>query len=378
MSALRLVSGTLPAQPEGREVLVTPPDSLTGETFGPQIPQHETPPRFFIDWLSVSQVHPSGGLPLVDAGTVIASDTDGVMVWKTSRAVEHEGSFDTSINVKCDGERVTLSGNLSRFGRRDNLFGFDFAECMRRANEVLAHHGLPPFSAGSRVELAKKRGKDVEYAWTGARVSRIDLTANYCAGSADDAHAFMQWLGSQHAHRQEGQRLGQGETVAFGAGSRRSYWKAYLKALELKRHEGADPEVIAWCDAVGLVRFEGTLRSNLLTEVGAAYLGDYERGHAMGQLIRIFEERSSVLGRATAASDDMDALPRHLRATARDYMAGMDLTAAMSRASFYRHRSALLPYGIDIAVRNVRPFTPRVRVIELAQAVPPSWYQLAA
>jgi hypothetical protein len=309
----------------------------------------------------------------------LAVDTDGELVWKSCRAVEHAGSYDTSVNVRCDGERVTLSGNLSRFGRRDNLFGFGFAECLQRANELLAHFGLPPFTACGRVELAKRgRERDVEYAWTGARISRIDLTANYAAGNAEDAHAFMQWLGSQHSHRQEGRTLGQGETVAFGAGSRRAYWKAYLKALELKRHEGADERVVEWCDAVGLVRFEGTLRSNLLTEVGAAYLGDYERGHAMGQLIRIFNERSAVLARATAATDDLDALPRHLRATARDYLAGMDCAARMSRASFFRHRSALLPYGLDIAVRNVRPFTPRVRVVELARVEPPSWYQLAA
>lgn len=367
MGRLSLVAGCGSTRNRPRKVLVTPSDSLTGETGAP----------FFVDWLSISQVHPEGGLPLVDAGCVMGCDEGGELVWKTARAVQHAGSFETSINVRCDGHRVTLSGNLSRFGRRDNLFGFGFFECLRRANDVLAHYELPHFSAGERRPLWK-RGRAHGYEWTGARVSRIDLTANFGAGNMGDAHAFMQWLGSQHAPRQEGRTLGQGETVAFGSGSHRAYWKAYLKALEMKRHEGADERVIEWCESVGLVRWEGTLRTKLLTDIGAAFLGDYERGTAMGQLIKVFEERSAVLSRASAATDDLDALPRHLRATARDYLAGMDCAAVMKRATFFRHRRELLAHGIDIAVRNIRPFTPRVRVVELARVEPPSWYQLAA
>lgn len=369
----------------GRDVLVTRPDSLTGETgtpshealFGPFRPLTrvalDAPAPFFVDWLSIAQDHPAGGLPLVDSGCVLGVTADGQLDWKTTRAVKHEGSFATALNVKCDGFRVTFSGNVSRFGRRENLFGFGLAECLRRVNLVLGHYGLPPFTAGEVVQFAK-RGS-VQYSWTGARISRIDLTANYEAGSADDAHLVMQYLGSQHTRRQEGQVLGQGETVAWGSGSRRQYWKAYIKHLELKRHGCEDGRVIAHCESRGVVRFEGTLRSNALTELGCAFLGDYESGWAMGQLIELFKEKTEVMQRAEKGTDDLDELPRHLRATARDYLAGMDLAATMTRASFYRHRAALLKYGLDISVRNVTPFKPRVRVVELRPAEVPSWYQ---
>ncbi len=365
----------------GRDGLVTRPFSLTGETPAPWT-RVESWPRdrqtpFFVDWLTISQEHPAASLPQVDAGCVMATDDQGELQWKTVRAVQHSGSFETSVNVKCDGVRVTLSGNLSRFGRPDNVWGFDFWECLRRANELLQHYGLPPFTAGKRIEYATKGGKDVRYGWTGARVSRIDLTANYEAGSMDGAHAVMQYLGTQHAGRQEGRVLGQGETVAWGGG-KRSYWKAYVKSLELVRHECVDERVVAHCEHVGLVRFEGTVRSNALTDLGAAYLGDYERGFAMSQLVRLFEEKSSVLSRAEKSTDDLDELPRHLRATARDYLAGMDTSRSLSRATFFRHRRELLPFGIDISVRNVRPFQPRVRVVELKRAEQPAWYQLAA
>ncbi|QBM27948.1 phage/plasmid replication protein, II/X family [Hydrogenophaga pseudoflava] len=375
--ALELVSGPGVREPASappapfRKVLVTPSESLTGETTQLQ------EPAFFVDWLSISQVHTEGGLPLVDSGCVMGVDESGELEWKTSKAVKHEGSFETSLNVRCDGFRVTFSGNVSRFGRADNLFGFDFWECLRRVNAVLDHYALPPFTAGKKIERIT-RG-DVRYEWTGARVSRIDLTANYETGSVDNAHALMQYLGTQHAGRHEGRVLGQGETVAWGGrGGCRQYWKAYIKHLEMQRHAASDQRVIDHCAERGVVRFEGTVRTKALTDMGSAFLGDYESGWAMAQLIQLFEQQKQVLHRAERSTDDLDELPRHLRATARDYMAGMDCAARMSRASFYRHRADLLPYGIDIAVRNVRPFQPRVRVIELRPAEIPSWYQLAA
>ncbi len=352
----------------GGEGLVTPLPSATGGTNG-------TPAPFFVDWLSISQIHPEGGLPEVDSGCVLGVDEDGQLRWKTVASVKHEGSFDTSLQVKCDGFRVTFSGNVSRFGRMENVWGYDFWECLRRVNAVLAHYELPPFTAGSKREQLSKG--ELRYVWSGARVSRIDMTANYEAGSADNAHAYLAWLGTQHVGRHEGRRLGQGETVAWGGG-KRQYWKAYIKHLELQHHGCEDQRVIDHCAARGMVRFEGTLRSDALTRFGAAYLGDYESGWAMGELIRVFNEHACVAARAERGTDDFDELPKHLRATARDYLAGMDMQACMSRRSFYRHRRELLSYGIDIAVRNVLPFQPRVRVIELTRAEVPSWYQLAA
>ena len=355
-----------PAPAAGRDVPVT----------RPEIPSSGTAVPFFIDWVSVTQEWPEGGLPTVDSGCVWAADADGVIEWRTVKSHKHCGSFDTSLQVRCDGHRVTFSGNVSRFGRADNVFGFDLAECLRRINGVLAHYGLPPFSAGERIEYAKRGG--IRYRWTGARFSRLDLTANYQAGSADNAHLVMQYLGSQHNGRKAGRVLADGETVDFGKGSRRQYWKAYVKHKELKRHGCSDARLVEWCESVGLVRFEGTIKSNALNDLGCAFLGDYERGWAMGQLVQLFAEHSAVLSRAERATDDLDDLPARLRAVARDYLAGMDMKATLSKSAFYRHRVALLPLGIDLSVRNVRAFAPRVRVVQLAHAEVPSWYQLAA
>jgi hypothetical protein len=307
---------------------------------------------------------------------VLAVDSDGVLQWKTSKSVIHGGSYETSVNIKSDGHRITFSGNVSRFGRSDNLFGFCLFRCIERINSILETYALPPFTIGSRIEYVN-RGS-VRYAWTGARISRIDLTANYSSGSVENAHSVLQFLGSQHAGRHEGRVLGQGETVAWGVGSRRQYWKCYIKHLELIRHGCEDQRLIGFCRDLGLVRLEGTLRSNALNELGCAFLGDYLSGWAMGQLVRLFDEHAAVMDRAEKTTDDLDSLPRHLRATARDYLAGMDVTGTLSRATFYRHRKELLSFGIDISVRNVAPFKPRVHVIQLSPVSAPSWYKFAA
>lgn len=352
---------------------------------------------FFVDWVTVSQTHHQP-VPTVDAGAVWKADADGRVEWRTVASVRHEGSHETSVLVRSDGHRVEFSGNVSRFGRPDNLFGFGLATCLERINAIVAAFGLPPFSAGVRSVVSKREGdgrwhdgSGVEgkrqvpprrtggqrYAWTGARFSRLDLTANYCAGSPEDLHAVMQYLGTQRANRKDGQTYASGETVSWGGGSRRLYQKAYDKGTELRKRKG-DPRLIDYCDAAGLLRFEVTAKSLQLTDLGCAFLGDYERGRAMGELIQLFNERTEVLRRPSMATDDLSTLPRHLRATARDYLAGDDCASTLSRPTFYRHRAALLPYGIDIAIRNVTPFRPRVRVVELAPAVMPSWYQLAA
>jgi len=368
-----------------RDDLVTRPFSAKNVTdcsnldqFRAYRAEHDSPgltPPFFVDWLTISQVH-AVELPRIDAGCVYATDGDGVEEWRTTRAVRHQGSHETSIGVRCDGSRVIVSGNLSRFGRPDNLFGFGFFDALAVANRICAHYGLPEFTAGARGEVSRPAG--VSHIWTGARVSRIDLTANYETGSADNAHALMQWLGSQHSPRQAGRVLGAGETVDFGAGSRRQYWKAYIKHIEMEKRGVADPRVVDWCRDHGIVRFEGTIKSNALTDLGCAFLGDYETGWAMGELVKLFEEKREIFTRAQRSTDDLDELPRALRGTARDYLAGSDCVRLLGRRTFYRHRAALLPYGIDISKRNVLPFAPRIRVIECRPAVVPEWYSFSA
>lgn len=330
-----------------------------------------SPLPFFVDWLSLHQEH-AQELPVVSAGVVWATDEDGQVKWKTIKASTIEGSHETSVQVRCDGHKVTFTGNVSRFCRPDNVFGFGLDRCLEIVNDILDGLKLPPFTVGEKFYRTVKgaHGASLKAAWTGCHVTRIDLTANYEAGSLSLARAYMEWLATQQGSRIKVGTHGDGETVDWGRGSRALYSKVYLKSAELHAH-GGDTHLIDHCEAVGLIRFEVTVKATWLHNAGMNYLG----GLDMGELVNLFNQRAEVLTRATHTTDDLQSLPGPLRRTARDYLAGDDLERHLSLRTFQRHRAALLPYGIDISVkRNVHDFKPRVRTIEVRPATVPSWY----
>lgn len=327
----------------------------------------------FCDWISIHQDH-GCELPIVNDGIVMSVDEDGQVRWKSHRPTAVEGSHSTQVRVRSDGNGyVSFSGNVSRFGRPHNLFGFDLGECLHRINEILGWYGLPPFTRGMEIPRISKvsgrwcsadrgRAMQVKIEWTGARITRLDLTQNFGTGSLSDARAYMEWLSTQqHTARIKVGTYHDGETVDWGRGSRRIYSKAYLKSAELARH-GAPVEAVRYCEDRGVIRFEVTVKSTQLIDMGCHFLGSLD----MTQLELLFAERREVMTRAEHTHDDLEQLPNTLRRTARDWLAGDDLAKRMSERTFRRHRKELLEYGIDIAVkRNVVEFKPRVRVIEV-------------
>src|SRR5215217_4285247 len=97
----------------------------------------------FCDWISAYQVHPEG-VPTVNDGHVFSVDQDGEVKWDVPSKLVHRGSHDTSIRIRSDGFRVTIDGNIGRFDRADNLFGYSVLDCIKLANHALAKFDLPP------------------------------------------------------------------------------------------------------------------------------------------------------------------------------------------------------------------------------------------
>jgi Phage X family/Phage replication protein CRI len=381
--------------------LITCHKALTDERTDDQITGK---PYQFIDWLEMYQSHPQE-LPLVSDGAVTGVDKEGQIVWRSERGFRLKGSFESSVSVKCDGHTVKFSGNPARFGRPDNVFGFDLPTSIRRVNLILAQLGLPPFTAGRRI-LKPKTTKGLNFAdsvqplesikqlhlvapdrvklyrhtneslvdveWTGARFTRLDYTANYSLGSKEDGATYLSWLLTQQPSRR--QLVGtypNSATVDWGRGSRRIYAKFYLKFIELAQRGLASPELLEWAEKVGLARFEMSLKSTQLISMGCQFLGSLD----MNQLELLFEEKTKILSRASVAHDDFESLPDHLRLVALEYQQGKLKPMAVS--TFRRKRLLLLPYGIDISVpSNIHQFPQRVRVIELRPASIPEFYQL--
>lgn len=345
-----------------------------------------------IDWLTIRQSHfmPGGEpLPVLANGCVMTFDSDGAVEFTTLKRFEVEGSYDSKCYVRCDGHTVEFSGNPARWGRMDNVFGYSFGQSLQIVNQIMATLGLPPFSTGDSYETQNKTGEFLRV-WTGATISRIDLTQNYCTGSADDAVHFLRWLAGQKLKSKKTNFYGDHSTVDFGRGSKRSYFKVYNKGTELLKHSKATQDVSTifkqeradsiekladWCQNTGLVRAELELKSKALHDLHCYYLGDLN----MNVIEVEFKKHSSVFERATAETDSLSQLDGKTLAVYRMWQAGDDLKSKFSKSPLYRYRAALLPHGIDIFIpSNVIRFEPKTRVIALSAAVPPDWYSLPA
>lgn len=330
----------------------------------------------FCDWLSIYQQH-GGGLPVIADGAFVRVDKHGETDSVTLKKERIEGSFESAVFVRCDGSTVWFEGNVSKFGRPDNVFGYSFRDCIERINQIVESLGLPRFTDGERfISNFKGQPRSV---WTGARVTRIDITQNLACGSKEDAYHFMRFLSGQQSSRLKTGTHGEGETVDYGRHSRRLYFKVYNKGAELRKHadkhvDGAYINQLAdWCDSIGLVRAELTVKATKLHDMGCNYLGGFD----MKQIELEFAEKCEVFTRASAEVDQLASLSKPLLSTYRMWQAGDDIVSKLSRNTFYRHRRELLPHGVDIAIKsNVVPLKTKTRVIKLGPVSAPEWYEL--
>jgi len=318
----------------------------------------------FIDWITAHQQHPGGGLPVVFQTLDVKYSREGVALRERACPSVVQGSFDSAIRVGCNGFRVYLSGNVGRFGREDNLFNYRWAGTRAAANRILLDLGLPPFSAGGVSENG-----DVT---RGARVSRLDVTANFAAGSEAQGHAVIRWLASQSVRRA---KRGQAGNESVWWANTRKMFKAYLKGPELEAH-GMSPDEFqaAWCRRVGLVRVEVEVKKRLLCELG---LDDWG-GITDEKLEACYHDQTALL-RKVDRSDEPDILagiPARYRMTAAAWLAGQDVRSLLGQASLYRHARVLREYDLDILqYRNVEALRVKVRVVDLQPLAVPDWYQ---
>lgn len=298
-------------------------------------------PPVFVDFLTIRQVHDGGKLPVINGGRVLRIDSDGQIEYSVDTRQGLEGSFDSRVEVRCDGHQVEFSGNISRYGRQDNLFGYSFSESIEKINTLLATLGLPPFTSG---KLFNFDGSG--WSWSGARVSRIDITCNYSTGSMTDSEALLRNIAGHHVGRQKGSLSVNGATVEYGRGSKYVYGKLYCKTTELKKHRSkksgqhVSEEVIQFCESNGIVREEFTLKSRFLLQNNLAFLGAITNK----SLAEVYMDRTQLQRLEKVKYEDFNDLPRGLKATYVSWKYGFPIN--LSTATFYRHRLKLLSYGI--------------------------------
>lgn len=353
--------------------------------------------RISIDWLTVHQTHPQA--PKVGDSVLLFCDLEtGEVRSECIKGLQHRGSHDSSLQVRCDGRRVEVSGNPSKWGRFDNVYGHVTVEaCIEVYNEVLRSLGLPEFEDfEQRTAVAPfQYQRSDAVAPSGPVITRVDLCRNWAAGSAASARSIVAALSSVVRMGKCGWLSPDGNTVAWGIGSRYVYSKYYLKGPELRRHPGADPEynsqLADWCDTVGLVRQEVSLKSMLLKKNGLDRPGAWSRdGGSVVELLIDEYSQHRQCGASTSSYDDLfrvlreSGVPmsraRAAQTALQAYLNGFRFVVGenISRSAFYRLRADVRAAGVDIAAPlNVATLPVRVRELSLSPAAAPAWYRWA-
>ena len=364
---------------------------------------------FFIDRLFIQQDHLQGGLPLVGRHVIERIDLEtGERMPPSVNQKIIEGSFSTKLTIRCDGQRVRVEGNPSRWQRMDNLFGLTtLDECVAVYNSILEKHGLPPFTKNTRIyQRQTPDGKRARSIGNGAEITGIDWTTNHEVGKGNE-QSFIRGMSSMQIGRGRKPKLyPDGNTCNWGEASTWNMTKLYNKAIELQRHLQKDerkkdivqPErqlyinnLIQYCEKHGVVREEHSLRQSLLKRHNLQFYGavtekDFtphlkEIENAMNNIHISHDEHQSIADQLIANSVVRSRQAANAtQCYALLWQQGTDLRNTLSNSQFYEHKARLKQIGIDVGqqfdVSRICPTLKRSEVIEVKTLSAPDWYQL--
>ena len=318
----------------------------------------------FCDWITLWQVLPEHQ-PL-NSGCVVTFDRNGTATFERYRSARVVGSYETAVTVKSDGRTVVASGNFGRFGRKDNVFGFDPMGVFDIVQRVLGYSGLPLFDL-----VAGSEGSDASSGRL--RLSRIDLTRNYQCGGIANARSIIREISGRSVSRAKRGIAGD-ESVWWS--NTRYMIKFYIKALEMMHHGAEEGELLQYCKDNGIFRAELELKRRELDLLGWTDFEAFLEAWNMGTVHKIFDKHTEILNKLDRSGESgfLDSLPQRLRVTAAAWMSGRDVRSMMSRATYFRVRKALLEYGIDIGDSKTTAITTRIREIEISAVDAPDWY----
>ena len=392
-------------------------------------------PKIFCDWITMSQRHPAlvnapnktGGLFLVlnNSGELLYDFRDGdddrknktdFLLFSPKEDLQSiaykyfqcEGSWDSRVFIRAMDGRVDLHGNIGKYGRPDNLFGYSLEECIEIANKLLVENGLPPFTAGNFIEPYFDNDDNLVSGWTGATFSRIDLTTNISFGNPDDVKEYLGWLATQHISRMRNHVHPDGNTVEIGlsdGGGKSKYLQmvAYNKAVEFQKHSEKHMKKMLKRYKKGLIELDLDYTNDYyeklakyMNEMGVArlelrlkrdYLHQHETVRYLGYLEKDFNQLNQVfIDRWTTATRDFQMKEINQMSTKEkevyaQYLAGVDLSLSYpKKTTFYRKRNLLLPYGIDISVPyqgdTTAPKISGMRALKVRSLPMPEFYYL--
>lgn len=339
---------------------------------------------YFFDWLTVEQdfgfeIPREQISKIFDFGLVgIHLDTGEMQESILTPIYHHKGSYCDEVSIKISGSVIRMSGNPSRWGRVENLIGFECIDaCIHCFNSILYRLNLPQFTRCTHVYYRQdKDGSKVGRVSNGAIIKRLDITTNKCVGEGNE-RTFLRGLSSQRYRNSVARLHTNGLTVdwlSVKGNANLIYPSVYIKHEEmllhshekLKRKFGEQSreyqyfkKIVDYCKKHGVVRFEQKLKSRFLQREKMCFWG-YDDFTRLNQLQEDFinmdkKLRVSKMTRQGIAEELFTGgFVKSLRSArvsadyAMRWAEGEDMYE-LSEATFKRHRAILRKIGIDIA-----------------------------
>lgn len=369
----------------------------------------------FFDWLEIEQEF-DYQLPLLDGNAYARLVVeDGAVVEEggiSSPAFSHKGSFCDSVRIKVNGSRLFMGGNPSRWGRVENLFGLrTIDQCVAVYNGILrevfeGYDRVPQFTKCTKVYYAD--GTAMEHIGAdGAIIKGFHATENVMVGAGNEK-AYIAGISTLSYRNSIPHLFTNGYACDWQSKKRNSsliYPSVYCKGNELELHSldkitrafGPESdevehlkEVINYCWAVGLVRFELKFKSRYIQRNGLQYWG-LSNYSAVEPLLNEFVNIDKKL---SVTAMDFETISERLLSAgivtstkaanttamyALQWMHGQEFDLLKSQVKINRAR--LRKIGIDIARPcNISKFSPifvkTMTEVRSQICQPPSWYRL--
>jgi II/X family phage/plasmid replication protein len=306
-----------------------------------------------IDWIDfvAPLKHELGpGTPFY-AGEVMATSQDGNLDWGIFKRMEFEGSHSSKIQVRTsqmdDGRQaIRVSGNVVKYFQGHNVFGSDNLH-------ALVTTMLLVICSKARISPTPE-----EYQfWVDGEVDllRVDCTESHDFGSLPRVLNALRSLDQTANLKMRGRGSFNGNSLLFGKGSRHWSLTLYAKGAELLKHKL--PIALAQTPlqehADTLLRSEIRMLSMHLKKLGLDKLSAWSQ-NTCNQVHQKHLEQLSISEATMLDNSQLEDIPTKLRLTYQAWKDGHDLRAMFTRPTFYRHRTALLKIGIDIAIKQER------------------------
>lgn len=323
----------------------------------------------------------------------------------------HRGSHCDSIKIHIRGSVLSMSGNPSRWGRVENLFGFETIDaCVVVYNEITADLGLPSFTKCTHIGYRQSAdSQKSEFVTDGAVIKELHITTNKKLGQGN-VRDYLSGLSTLPYRNSVPHLFENGCTVEWKSklgNANLIYPIVYDKANDLRLHAapkiknkfGEDsPEykyllqVIEFCDLHGVARFEQKLKSRYLQKENLQYYGlsDFSKLNHLQNAFLNLDSKLSVTAmdfETIAQQLISNGVVDTIRAANTTAMYGIQWahgqTFDFRKKQVQTHRARLRKIGIDIAQRhNISRFIP-VKVVAAREICPvvlslnslPSWYQ---